>query len=451
MEQYKCGICLEILNNPHQCKNGHCACFNCLKTSLKISENCPTCKIPLNTNTMSRNLMLNQLINGLDLKCNGSDPNSDLKCTWKGKLQDRNKHITECSFFCDVECPFYRNGTCIVGCDGQTTRAAFTAHIEEFFDKFTSNCFVKTEMIDSVRSGKYPFKSLRQFIYTGEMDDDMRHGHGVLVSPDGTSKYEGLWFNNKRHGRGVQTYPDWKYDGEWLEDKMHGFCEARTCGLDTFVGYFANNKRHGHGTLSYGAYSYNGDWDVNQRCGKGEEKDEKGVFKGMFLKWPCQTTRQFKSVDGLCEGPIRSYSHDCFGIWVRSDGTTYNGSFLRDSPHGMGILTLPDGSVYNGWFVDGVKHGDEGESHSVNGDKYSGSFRNGMFHGEGVLHRSDGSMYIGMFERGEFHGTGRLEVPVFPTFLGNFCEGRKHGPGVFLHSGKRKFETKFDKDIQVVE
>ncbi len=469
-DQFKCSICFGVLNNPHQCKNGHCACLSCLQKSMKYFNCCPTCKIRLDKNSISKNLMLNQLILNMEVKCTGSDSNTGQYCFWKGRLESRPRHVIICPFLRDVECPFYREGNCIASCYGHTTRAGILIHLEHFCDSYVMSDSVKTEMIDSVRSGKYPFKSLRQFIYTGEMDDDMRHGHGVLVSPDGTSKYEGLWFNNKRHGRGVQTYPDWKYDGEWFRDKMHGFCEARTCELGTYSGPFVDNLQHGLGNFisADGTIKCSAEWIEGMRCGKGKEMSEYGVkyvgefrwdmyhghgeltrddgkFIGNFFEGICQGLGRFESVDGVYQGEIKNFQYDGAGVWTGIDGTIYQGSFSSNKYHGQGSLTLPDGSVYNGWFVDGVKDGDDGELTYANGDKLSGCFRNGLPNGPGELHFANGSKYVGGFQNGKFSGHGELRTFDGDKYVGFFIEDVGCGKGSLVLADGSVFDGEFSR------
>jgi hypothetical protein len=40
-----CGLCSYVLNDPHQCKNGHMFCKPCFTKSLKFTQSCPTCKV----------------------------------------------------------------------------------------------------------------------------------------------------------------------------------------------------------------------------------------------------------------------------------------------------------------------------------------------------------------------------------------------------------------------
>ena len=43
--------------------------------------------------------------------------------------------------------------------------------------------------------------------YEGELKNDKRHGHGILISPDGET-YEGEFENDVAHGEGIYNWGD---------------------------------------------------------------------------------------------------------------------------------------------------------------------------------------------------------------------------------------------------
>jgi hypothetical protein len=58
--------------------------------------------------------------------------------------------------------------------------------------------------------------------YDGEWKEDKKHGRGVHTWPDG-NKYDGEFKDGKLHGRGVWTWADGdKYDGEFKDSKFNG-------------------------------------------------------------------------------------------------------------------------------------------------------------------------------------------------------------------------------------
>jgi len=49
--------------------------------------------------------------------------------------------------------------------------------------------------------------------YTGQVEDGMKNGMGMLLVHDG-SAYLGDWFNDNYHGHGIYIHPDGeRYDG----------------------------------------------------------------------------------------------------------------------------------------------------------------------------------------------------------------------------------------------
>jgi len=59
-------------------------------------------------------------------------------------------------------------------------------------------------------------------VYSGEWQNNMRHGQGIWTRPDGT-RYAGEWHNDKPDGMGTLVKPDGSiYTGEWESGKRHG-------------------------------------------------------------------------------------------------------------------------------------------------------------------------------------------------------------------------------------
>jgi len=52
--------------------------------------------------------------------------------------------------------------------------------------------------------------------YTGKLVKGRRHDYGSLINQNDGSKYEGLWVDDVKSGRGIITFEDGrKYNGEW--------------------------------------------------------------------------------------------------------------------------------------------------------------------------------------------------------------------------------------------
>jgi hypothetical protein len=136
-------------------------------------------------------------------------------------------------------------------------------------------------------------------------------------------KYLGQWDNNKKHGKGTQTWASGdKYVGEWADGKPSGF----------------------------GTY-----W----------KKGKNGLLK--------QYAGQFQA----------GHPHGR-GVYYYDDGSVFDGQWRGGLRHGVGIMTSEDGAVYEGdWFND-KRHG-FGVSDAANGDHFEGHFVEDKREGEGVL------------------------------------------------------------------
>ena len=84
------------------------------------------------------------------------------------------------------------------------------------------------------------------------------------------------------------------------------------------------------------------------------------------------------------------------GVFVRADGTIYEGTWLSGKKHGEGRQTYKDGSEYVGQFANGFEHG-EGKKTYPDKSVYEGRFRFGRRDGPGVLTPLEGPVERGVF------------------------------------------------------
>jgi len=73
-----------------------------------------------------------------------------------------------------------------------------------------------------------------------------------------------------------------------------------------------------------------------------------------------------------------------------SNGSTYDGTFSKGLPNGVGVMRFPDSSRYEGEFMQGWFHG-HGVYATIDGMKYEGEFRGGKIWGNGLMTYSDGA------------------------------------------------------------
>eukprot|EP01117_Protostelium_nocturnum_P011648 TRINITY_DN4238_c0_g1_i2.p1 TRINITY_DN4238_c0_g1~~TRINITY_DN4238_c0_g1_i2.p1 ORF type:complete len:540 (-),score=177.25 TRINITY_DN4238_c0_g1_i2:250-1869(-) len=67
--EYQCGICMQIMVNPRQCKNGHLFCGVCIHKSIEKRPECPQCRDYLNLAELSRSLLAEKAIRNLKVHC----------------------------------------------------------------------------------------------------------------------------------------------------------------------------------------------------------------------------------------------------------------------------------------------------------------------------------------------------------------------------------------------
>lgn len=103
---------------------------------------------------------------------------------------------------------------------------------------------------------------------------------------------------------------------------------------------------------------------------------------------PSVELKNFKSSLPICEGSDSTKFDKCKG--EEKSGVHYIGEFKNGKFHGKGIMLTQSGRIYEGSFEDDVPHGDVTEIDPRNGQKLVGKFKKGLPHGKMVLISSDG-------------------------------------------------------------
>jgi hypothetical protein len=102
-------------------------------------------------------------------------------------------------------------------------------------------------------------------------------------------------------------------------------------------------------------------------------------------------------IEGNCENKN--------GTMINADGSKYTGSFANGLFHGQGVLEFRNGDKYEGSFSEGLSHG-YGIFFWFNGDTYEGEFSQGIKHGKGHIKYFQGEEYTGEFANNLPHGNG---------------------------------------------
>ena len=252
--------------------------------------------------------------------------------------------------------------------------------------------------------------------YVGEWKGGKRHGHGILNFPDG-GKYIGEWKDGLPNGQGTEINPDGgKYIGEWKDGLPNGQGTEINPDGGKYIGEFKDNKRHGHGILNFpDGGKYYGEWkddlangqgtEINPDGGKyiGEFKD--GLANGQGTEIYPDGTKyegQFKdgvkieqgreiSFDVTREGELKEREKEiekydsaekCIkkghcklikGFNYYTNGSSYEGEFLRMLPHGSGFYILPDGTSVSSQENNNLPHG-KGKFITNKGEIIEGNF-----------------------------------------------------------------------------
>ncbi len=274
--------------------------------------------------------------------------------------------------------------------------------------------------------------------YEGEFWNNKRHGSGIENysedDPDKQVSYDGEWKENLKSGNGTMIWKGGnKYVGEWQNGDITGKGTYYWSDGQKYVGDYLNSKKHGHGIETYpendpsGTVSYDGEWKEDERSGTGT------------MIWKDGNKYVGEWQDGYRSGK---------GTFYFSSGQKYVGDFLKSKFHGHGFETYPETdpsniASYDGELMDGRKHGN-GTIIWKNGDKYVGEWQNGERTGKGTYYFQSGQKYVGDFLKSKFHGHGFETYPEtdpsnIASYVGELMDGRKHGNGTIIWKNGDKY------------
>eukprot|EP01127_Copromyxa_protea_P002983 TRINITY_DN12887_c0_g1_i1.p1 TRINITY_DN12887_c0_g1~~TRINITY_DN12887_c0_g1_i1.p1 ORF type:complete len:393 (+),score=33.73 TRINITY_DN12887_c0_g1_i1:391-1569(+) len=184
-------------------------------------------------------------------------------------------------------------------------------------------------------------KAIEAGIYTGEWQNDLRHGFGIQWWTQSTLlqyrvRYIGFWKEGKRNGDGFCHWSSGsRFEGTFVDDQICGEGTFTWKNGDSYQGSFdKNGEKCGKGTFSWiSGNSYTGDWKHNKREGEG------------IFKW--------------------------------HNGDTYEGQWHDDMKVGYGVLTWNNGNRFEGQWAQGHKR--EGIiTEFVSGRQITGDFSNDL-------------------------------------------------------------------------
>ncbi|WP_019680043.1 hypothetical protein, partial [Ruminococcus flavefaciens] len=240
-------------------------------------------------------------------------------------------------------------------------------------------------------------------------------------------------------GRGVFINAlEIEYDGEWQNGRLCGFGRKYAKGYYdvvqgndddaskslVYAGEFRDDRFHGKGKQyrQTGKLEYDGDWIDGWRCGEGTEYYENGrpKFVGSWNRGRYQGKGVYtyengdviegEWADGMLTGEAMLKMHDnCVYKRIYKDGRMLSEELIsgtpRISPDAQRTLKFDNGTYIGEVDFNGKIHG-KGVFTYTNGNKYEGSFKEGVKHGRGVFTWADGNVYEGEYENDMRNGIG---------------------------------------------
>lgn len=252
--------------------------------------------------------------------------------------------------------------------------------------------------------------------YSGDFKEDERDGQGVQYYSNGEVKYEGGWKKNKEHGYGEEYKDSEIYKGHWKDGMKDGYgvqweeCSENENYYKSFSGLWKNNEKNGEG-LDY--------FENGMLCYEGEYNElEEGFGKEFYLNGNLRYIGQLK--DGRYDGKGK--------LFYDNETLCFEGDFLKGQFY-HGTFYDMDGSVHQSYCQDGDYYCygiTLSSTHTGGFIGYRGNFKNGKFHGKGVLFGDENEMeYDGEFKNGKFHGQGTFyrDDDEHTTISGTFLNG----------------------------
>lgn len=261
--------------------------------------------------------------------------------------------------------------------------------------------------------------------YIGEFKSGLRDGFGTCFYPDG-GNYKGYWMRDRQEGSGIRTFSPgnvkkgyWRQGSLVTEDpglvlqtngrtnQISVGCISGNCvngqGIyiyengNIFSGEFVSGRRNGSGICYFAdGTEYKGNWKNDLMEGKGsltypDGRIHNGIWKsGSILESTLVQTYNSKSnsreeeQQGSIPQPqvaARCLSGDCqngFGSYLFQDSSRYTGTFKNGLPEGRGVI------------------------YYANGERFEGTVKEGLLQGRGTIFFPDGRRVSGDWEAGVF-------------------------------------------------
>ena len=198
---------------------------------------------------------------------------------------------------------------------------------------YDDGCRYTGEMMNNRITGQGRMEYADGRIYEGTFSDGRWDGYGNAYFPSNNSRYEGIWSNNLREGKGQATY--YNEDGSVFAFHSADFHN------DIIDGHLRSEFSDGTVVEGYSFKGYVPTKDIVISYGS-KYFDEKLRF--------CQ-------YKGSVTYENNWYVKNGQGRLTDSEGTVYEGQFLHDMRHGHFTITYRGGHVEEAEFINDVRQG----------------------------------------------------------------------------------------------
>jgi hypothetical protein len=127
------------------------------------------------------------------------------------------------------------------------------------------------------------------------------------------------------------------------------------------------------------------------------------------------------------------------GTVVWENGDRFTGTLRQGQRHGKGQFTWANGQHYDGDWIDDVPRG-QGLMRFANGNRYEGAVAGGVPSGSGRMQYASGDSYVGELQRGTPNGRGTYEWLSGQRFDGDWRDGQAHGQGTLRFANGNRYE-----------
>lgn len=275
------------------------------------------------------------------------------------------------------------------------------------------------------------------YCWEGGVFDSVAHGRGVLtVLKDNLvvdQVYTEAFYGAIQKTDIVTVESAERYVGATENDLFEGY-GAYVKGNEIYIGSFHEGKPNGFLTLYRNSkVYYSGLWRSGLFHGEGTLYKEDGTIK--TGEWDNghlnQTFVDTQLAAGHYKGYVRNTQPDGSGYMKYANGDEYQGAWKQGRYHGFGLLSQGRDSILGQW-VDGKLTGDA--LFRTDSLVYEGGFVDNIPTGVGVLSTADGSYYSGTWSDGKRSGVGDMLFANGDTYSGDWKDNEFHGVGKFIYA-----------------